>query len=58
MTIIILHEGRAWAMGASPEAVERDCKKLKKDSPKEYIADWDKRVKFLCRAYELMAEGA
>ena len=57
MTIIILHDGKAWTMGKSPEAVGEDCRKLMKDSPKEYIEDWDKRIAFLCRALEILGDA-
>lgn len=54
MTVIILHDGKAWAMGASPESVGEDCRRLQTDSPMKFIADAETRMRFICRAWELL----
>lgn len=54
MTVIILHDGKAWAMGASPESVGEDCRKLEPDSKISFVADAETRMRFICRAWELL----
>ena len=57
MTILILHEGRAWACGSTPAEVGKDCGKILPSSPMEFVGDAGRRVLLLARAMEVL-EGS
>lgn len=57
MTILILHEGATYAIGESFSSIGRDCKAVGEQSPIYLVDDADKRIKYLCRALELIEKG-